>query len=274
MPLFHMPRGEDPTFEAPTFVIVSVYPGTSPNDMEKLVADPIEEKLNELENIKRIRSDINDGLCVTEVEFRFSEYRKEKYNEVVREMNTLRASLPADLLAIDIEKITVSDVNTYQLALSSQTATYRQLYDDADRLKKSLETIQEIKKVKIHGYPQEQVRISIDLEKMAQNHIPLNQVLAVVQNEARNIPGGSIAAGGKRFNIKTSGDYGSLEEIKNTVVLTSKDQIVYLKDIATVEMKHADETHLARFNGKKALFVSVSEKDQTNIIAINKERTT
>lgn len=269
--LFHMPRGEDPSFEPATFVIVSVYPGTSPSDMEKLVADPIEERLNELDNIKRIRSDIDDGLCVTEVEFLYKEDPDEKYNEVVREINSLRPSLPADLLALDIQRVTASDINTYQLALTSNSTTQRQLYDEADRLKKKLETIKDIKKVRIHGYPEEQVRISIDLEKMAQNRIPLNRVLAAIQNEAVNIPGGSIDAGGKRFNVKTSGDYASVEEIKNTVVLTSTDQIVYLKDIASVEMKHADETYITRFNGKKSLFVSISEKDQTNIIAVNKQ---
>ena len=269
--LLHMPRGEDPPFTPPTFVVISVYPGTSPNDMEKLVADPIEEKLNELDNIKRIRSDINDGVCVTEVEFMYKENPDEKYNEVVREMNSLRSSLPADLLSIDIQKITASDINTYQLALTADSATYRQLYDEADRLKKSLETISDIKKVKIHGYPQEQVRISIDLEKMAQNRLSLNSVLATVQSDAKNIPGGSVDAGGKKFNIKTSGDYASLDEIKNTVVMASTDRIVYLRDIAAVEMKHAHETYIARFNGKKALFVSISEKDKTNIVAINKQ---
>lgn len=269
--LFHMPRGEDPTFNAPTFVIVSVYPGTSPNDMEKLVADPIEEKLNELDNIKRIRSDINDGLCVTEVEFVYKEDPTEKYNEVVREMNSLRSSLPADLLSIDIQKITASDVNTYQLAIVGNNTSYRQLYDEADRLKKNIETINDVKKVKIHGYPQEQVRISIDLEKMAQNKLSLNRVLSIIQSDATNIPGGSIDAGGKKFNIKTSGDYASLEEIKNTVVMASTDQIVYLKDIASIEMKHSDETYMTRFNGKKALFVSINEKEKTNTIAVNKQ---
>jgi len=138
-------------------------------------------------------------------------------------------------------------------------------------LKKNLEKISEIKKVKINGYPQEQVRISIDLEKMAQNRLSLNNVLATIQSDAKNIPGGSVDAGGKKFNIKTSGDFASLDEIKNTVVMASADRIVYLKDIAAIEMKHADETYITRFNGKKALFVSISEKDKTNIIAINKQ---
>jgi len=167
--LLHMPRGEDPTFEPPTFVIVSVYPGTSPNDMERLVADPIEERLNELDNVKTIKSNVDDGLCVTEVEFLYKEDPKEKYNEVVREMNSLRSSLPADLLSLEIQKITASDINTYQLAFTSNNASQRELFDQADRLKKELETIKEIKKVKINGYAEQQVRISVDLEKMAQN---------------------------------------------------------------------------------------------------------
>jgi len=269
--LLHMPRGEDPTFEPPTFVIVSVYPGTSPNDMERLVADPIEERLNELDNVKTIKSNVDDGLCVTEVEFLYKEDPKEKYNEVVREMNSLRSSLPADLLSLEIQKITASDINTYQLAFTSNNASQRELFDQADRLKKELETIKEIKKVKINGYAEQQVRISVDLEKMAQNSISLNRIIAAVQGDAANIPGGSIDAGGKKFNIKTSGDYASIDEIRNTVILTTGDQLVYLKDIALVELKHADQNYITRFNGKKALFLSISEKDKTNIIAINKQ---
>lgn len=267
--LMNMPRAEDPTFRAPNFFIIAVYPGTSPNDMEKLVADPIEEKLNELDNIKRVRSDIDDGLLVTQVEFVYSEDPDEKYNEVVREINSLRGSLPADLLSLDIQKVTASDVNTYQLALVSETAPYRALHDEADKLKQKLEGIKEIKKVKIHAYPEQQVRISVDLGKMAQQGIPLNRVLGAVQSEAANIPGGSIDAGARKFNIKTSGDYASLDEIRNTVVYSAADKVVYLRDIANVEMEHDAESYLARYNGKKALFVTVSEKDNTNIIKVN-----
>lgn len=134
--LFTMPRGEDPLFRAPNFFIVAVYPGASPTDMEKLVADPIEEKLNELDNIKRIRSDIDDGLLVVQVEFIYSENPDEKYSEVVREVNSLRPSLPADLLSLEIRKVTASDVSTYQLAFVTDSVSYRALYDQAEALKK------------------------------------------------------------------------------------------------------------------------------------------
>ena len=271
--LFTMPRGEDPLFRAPNFFIVAVYPGASPTDMEKLVADPIEEKLNELDNIKRIRSDIDDGLLVVQVEFIYSESPDEKYNEVVREVNSLRPALPADLLSLEIRKVTASDVSTYQLAFVTDSASYRALYDQADALKKEIEKIREVKKVKLHGYPDQQLRVSVDLGKMAQHRLSLNRVLGAIQSEAQNIPGGSIDAGGKKFNIKTSGDYGSVEEVRNTVVQAGDGRIVYLKDIATVEMAYNDETYLTRYNGKKAIFLTVSEKDRTNILEVQKKVT-
>ena len=271
--LFTMPRGEDPLFRAPNFFIVAVYPGASPTDMEKLVADPIEEKLNELDNIKRIRSDIDDGLLVVQVEFIYSESPDEKYNEVVREVNSLRPALPADLLSLEIRKVTASDVSTYQLAFVTDSASYRALYDQADALKKEIEKIREVKKVKLHGYPDQQLRVSVDLGKMAQHRLSLNRVLGAIQSEAQNIPGGSIDAGGKKFNIKTSGDYGSVEEVRNTVVNASDGRIVYLRDIATVDMVYNDETYITRYNGKKAIFLTVSEKDRTNILEIQKKVT-
>ncbi len=264
--LFTMPRGEDPPFNAPLYFIIAVYPGTSPNDMEKLVADPIEEKLNELNDIKRIRSTIDDGLLVTQVEFTYGSDIDSKYNEVVREVNGIRANLPADMLSLDIQKVTSSDVSTYQLALVSETVPYHIMHDKAEALKKDLEKIKTLKKVKLHGFPEEEIRVQVDLERMAQLGIPLNRVLGAIQTEASNIPGGSIDASARKFNIKTSGDYGSIEEIRNTVIATSGEKIVHLRDLAEVQLEEGDQAYRARFNGKRAMFISITEKEHTNII--------
>ncbi len=264
--LFTMPRGEDPPFNAPNFFIISVYPGTSPNDMEKLVADPIEEKLNELNDIKRIRSTIDDGLLVTQVEFTWGTDIESKYNEVVREINGIRADLPSDLLSLDIQKVSSSDVSTYQLALVSSDAPYELLELKAEDLKKQLEKIKTVKKVKIHGLPEQYVSISIDLAKMAQLKIPLNKVMAAIQSEATNIPGGSVDAGGKKFNIKTSGDYLSIDEIRNTIVNSNGNQSVKIKDISTVSIKDSEHNYKTRFNGNRSIFISLTEKERTNIV--------
>src|SRR5689334_17865651 len=109
--LLNMPRGEDPDFAAPQFSVVVVYPGTSPKDMEELVADPIEKRMNELDDIKRVVSRMDDGLAVIRVEFKYETDPDKKYQDVVREMDALKTELPQDIFDIDILKFNPTDVS-------------------------------------------------------------------------------------------------------------------------------------------------------------------
>ncbi|HEX8528914.1 MAG TPA: efflux RND transporter permease subunit, partial [Cytophagales bacterium] len=109
--LFNMPRGEDPTFKTPQFIVVAIYPGTSPTDMEELVVDPIEDKVNELENIKKVITNIDDGVAVMRVDFTYDSDPDDKYEELLREINNLRPGLPEGLYDLEVQRITPSDVN-------------------------------------------------------------------------------------------------------------------------------------------------------------------
>lgn len=260
-----MPRAEDPQINPPTYPIVIVYPGTSPQDMEELVAKPIENRLYELENIDRIVTAIEDGLAVIKVEFKYGVNVDNKYQEVVREVNALRTNLPKDILSIDIRKVDPSDVNILQIALISENASYAQLKKQADNLKDQLEKVVDLKKVKISGVPDEMVRIDLQLDKLAALKIPLNVLLGSIQSEAINIPGGSVTAGNKTFNVKTSGKFSSLEDIAQTVVYNANGKIVLLKDVATISFRHEAEKHITRLNGYRAVLVNAAQKVGSNI---------
>ena len=267
--LFTMPRGEDPPFNAPIFVITAVYPGTSPADMEELLAEPIEETMYELEDIKKISTTCDDGLMVMQIEFNYTVNTLEKYNDVNRELNRLRPDLPEDLLLLDLIRAQSSDVAIFQTALVSNGASYDDLENEADKLKNRLEKIKDLKQVTIQAYPERQIDIKIDLEKMAQNRLGLNQVLGLIDASNVNIPGGSIDLGSKQFNIKTTSIYEDLEDVRNTIVRTTEEgRIVYLKDIATVRFDDEDETYRARFNGERAIWVNIRQKDKKNIVQV------
>jgi multidrug efflux pump subunit AcrB len=186
--LLTMPRAEDPQINPPTYPILVVYPGTSPQDMEELVVKPIENKIYELENIDKIVTAIEDGLAVIRVEFKYGEDVDDKYQEVVREINALRSELPEDIFSIEIRKVDPSDVNILQVALVSENASYRQLKKQAEDLQDELEKVVDLKKVKISGVPDEEVRIYLKLDRIAAFQIPLNVVLGSIQSEAVNIP--------------------------------------------------------------------------------------
>lgn len=269
--LFNMPRGEDPDIEAPNFSVVTIYPGTSPQDMEELVVDPIEKKLNELDDVKKLITRIDDGLAVTTIEFKYETDPERKYQDVVREIDGLRAKLPQDILSMEVQKFTPSDVNIIQIALMSETAPYKDLEEWSKELKERLEKIKSLKNVENWAFPQQQVRVSLHLEKLAQNKIPLNKVLGAIQSENVNIPGGSIEMGTKKFNVKTSGNYKSVDEIKNTIVSSANGKLVYIKDIAEVSFDYEEQAYIARLNGRRGVFVVASRKAGTNIFSVEEQ---
>lgn len=269
--LFTMPRSEDPDIHPPQFTVVVIYPGTNPKDMEQLVVDPMEKKINELDDMKHVITDIRDGLAVMQVQYKYSSDPDDKYQELVREINSLRSQLPSDVADIRINKQIPSDVSIYQYALISENATYTQLKKYSKDFKERLEKIKTLKKVEFSGIPEPQVKVSLNLQKIAQQQLTQDQIVGALQSEGVNIPGGSISMATKKLNIKTSGNYRTLDEVANTVVSRSNGKIVYLKDVADVKMGYEDETHITRLNGYRCSFVNVSQKEGENIISVQSQ---
>ena len=262
--MLSMPRSEDPEMHPPSFSVIVNYPGTSPRDIEDRVVTPLEKTLSGLDDIKRLRTSISSGVEVIRVEYKYSSNIDSKYQEVVREVNNKRSELPADITNIEIQKQQPTDVNVLQVALVSENAARSKLQYFAEKLQDELEKVPSLKKVDIFGLPAQQVRIELDLEKMAQMHLPLSAVSNSLHSEMASIPGGSIDAAHQTFNIKTN-DYRTLDAVNNTVVSATEGKNILLKDIAHVYYGYADETYITRLNGHRCVFVAAAQKDGENI---------
>jgi multidrug efflux pump subunit AcrB len=267
----NMPRSEDPVIDAPQFPIIVIYPGASPEDLEELVVDPLEKTIYALENIKRIETEIKDGAAILKVEYQYNEDVDEKYQELVREVNTLRPQLPEEIFSIEVKKVRPSDVNILQIALVSENASRETLKTEADRLQKDLESIPELKNVRIHGLPAQVVKIELQLDKIASLNIPLVALIGSIKSELSNIPGGQVDAGNKTFNVKTSGNYGSAEEIAETVVYSLQGRNIHLKDVAMIRDDFEASKYITRLNGYRAIFVTAALKEGTNISKVQEK---
>jgi multidrug efflux pump subunit AcrB len=260
-----MPRAEDPDMNAPQFPIIAVYPGTSPDDMEELVVKPVEKRLYELENVRKINTTISDGLAVFAVYYKYGVNVDEKYSEIVRELNSIKGDLPKEVIKLEAQKATPSGTNVLQMALISNNASLDQLKITAERLQEDLEKVTSLKKVTISGLPESQVKIDLNIEKMAQMQVSPDRVLQAIQSEIANIPGGSIVENTKSYNILTSGNYQNIEEIKNTIVFSYQGKNVLLTDVAKVYFDYAPENHITRLNQNRCLFVTAAQKSGENI---------
>lgn len=270
--LFTMPRSEDPTIHPPEYLITVIYPGTSPKDMEEQVVKPIENKIYGLENIDKVLTTIEDGVAAIQVKFKYGVDIDNKYQEISTEMNALKNSaLPKDIYLIKTEKISSSDVKILQVALVSDNASDKLLRDEADKLKTRLEKITNLKEVKYSGMPEQEIRVDVQLDKLAQMKIPLNVVVGSLQSEAADIPGGSVNLESKVFNVKTSGKFKSTEDVANTVIYNANGKIVYLKDVADVSYRSEMVNHIARVNGHRCVLVTAAMKDNVNITKVQDE---
>lgn len=260
-----MPRSEDPPISPPGTGIIVILPGGSPSDIEELIVEPIENELNELSDIKEIHSSMQDGLAHISIEFINGSDPDKKYSEVIQKVNSIREELPDEIYTIDFIKWESTDIVILQTALISETASYDELKSEAERLQDRLETVPDVKDIEIMAFREQEVRVSLDMGKMAAKNVSFSMIIQAVSSENMNIPGGSIDIGKKRFSIRTSGSYNKLEDIRNTVVSSYDGKVVYLKDIADVRFDYRDRSYIARANGKRAVLITATQKANTNI---------
>jgi len=266
----HMPREEDPYFKISGFFITAIDPGADPKDLERLVAKPIEDRLAELEDLKKLETTIRDGVSFTAVEFQAYTDAEKKYDEVTREVNALRPSLPAEIQDLEIRKISPALVNIVQIALVSPDAPYRELEDRARELKDLLKTVPGIRTAESWAHPQRELRIAVDLKRMAELRVTPGQVISAVQSENANIPAGFVDLGPRTFSLKTSGSYTDLNQVRDTVVSAHQGRAVRVRDIAEVTWSSQPVSYLGRFKGQRAVFVTANQKDGYNILEVRK----
>ncbi len=263
--MLSIPKAEDPSFPSPNFAVIAVLPGANPGDLERAVVDPVEGRLKALDDVKSIKTTIEDSLSVMQVEFNAGVDPDRKQDEVLREINGLRATLPKELVRLEVLHFNPSNVNIREVALVSDTAPYHDLEVQARALKKRLEGRPGVRESVVAGLPKQEVRVELDLGRMAALGILPGEVLGAVGGDAVNVPAGAVDAGARRFNVKTSGDYASVDEVGDTVVRSVGGKIVHLRDVAKVAMVDAEATHVARFDGKRAVLVAANQKDGANI---------
>jgi multidrug efflux pump subunit AcrB len=264
----NLAREEDPYFKLPAFFVTAIYPGADPKDLERLVTKPIEDRIAELDDLKELETTIRDGVSFTAIEFEAWTDADKKFDEVTREINSLRPDLPSELARLEVRKFSPSLVNTMQFALVSEDAPYKELEDYARVLKDTLKSIDGVRTAETWAYPARELRVEVDLKRMAELRLSPAQVIQAIQSENANIPAGILDLGPRSFSLKTSGYYESLDQVRDTVVTALEGKVVRLSDVADVRWENSAQYYLGRFSGKRAVFVTANQKDGYNILDV------
>ncbi len=264
----NMPRSEDPQFDLPITLVEVIYPGASATDVETLVVDVLEDEISDIENIKKVESEVRNGGARVTVEFLYGVDGEVSFNKVKQAISAVKSKLPVGVQELLVIKATPTSVAIAQLALWNEQGDYKEMEYYAKLLEKRLEAIESVRKASRWGYPTQIVSVDINLALIKQYQLSLLEIENVLKGRALNITPGFVDASSRRFNLKASGNFSSLDVLANTIVASTEDYVLRLKDIAEVKFSNLEPNYLAFYNDKPVIFLTLEQAEKTNIFDV------
>ncbi|MGK6319477.1 efflux RND transporter permease subunit [Sphingomonas sp. DT-204] len=266
-----IPRTEDPQFPSPFMTVRTVMPGATPYEMEQLVARPIEDALDALDDVEEVRSTSADGTSQVRVEFTWGTNADRKYDEVVREVNALRPRLPAGVTRMDVLRARTIEVSIMEVALVSEQLPMRRLEKVADRLREAIQRVPGVRDAGYWGAPQSEMRVTLDLGRLAQLRLPASAVVDALARAGVEAPIGAVHAGDRRLTVRQGGAFDSIAAVEAVPVASVTGRVIHVRDVARVMWETAEPEHITRFGGRRALLVSATQKEGADVTAITRE---
>jgi multidrug efflux pump len=256
MSYLNMPKEQFPEIVFPQMYIATIYPGTSPSDIEKLVTKHIEKQVKGISGVKKITSNSIQDYSSVLVEFNTDvdvNIAKQKVKDAVDQAkNDLPTDLPDDpqVIEVDVSQVPIMGINLsgdYELS---------KLKKYADDMQDQIESMREIRRVDIIGAPEREIQINVDKYKMEAANITFSDIERAIQYQNMTISGGTIKMDGVKRNIIVSGEFDNMSQINNILILSQSGAKTYLKDILEaggVKDTYKEAESFARLNGKNVI---------------------
>ncbi len=263
---FSIPKEQFPEIVIPTIIVNTVYPGTSPEDMENLVTRPIEKQCKSLADVKKITSNSVQDFSTIVVEFKpgieVSEAKQRVRDAVDKAKTNLPNNLPKDP---DIKEFDISEIPIMNINLAGDYDLQR-LKRYAEEAQDKIESLKEITRVDIVGALEREIKIDVDMYKMQAASVSFRDIENAVAAENVTISAGTITSFGTRYTIRLAGQFKSPDEIKNIMLKSASGAMVYIKDIADVRDSFKEQESFARLDGKNVITLNVIKKSGENLI--------
>ncbi len=263
-----IPKDARPDIQVPTYYVSIPLAGVSPEDSERLLLKPMEEKLRGLEGVKEITSIASLGHGGIIVEFE-TEVDTETASQDVREkVDQAKAELPDDAEEPVINEVNFNLFPVLIVALSGDVPE-RTLYRHARQLQDELESIPSVLEANLNGQREELLEVIIDTSRLESYQITQQELFNAVSRNNRLVAAGTFDSGRGRFSIKVPGLIETARDVYNLPVKEVEGTVVTLQQVAEIRRSFKDRRTFARFNGKPAITISVVKRTGENIIRTN-----
>ncbi len=269
---FSMPRENFPEIKETKIYISSIYPGNTAEDIEKLITDPIEDKLKTVSNVVEITSTSQEDYSMVVVEFDENISVEAAKQKVKDEVDSETSS--EDWPTFNNAKV---EPNVFDLSMSEEIPILNinisgdypvdKLKEFGEYLEDEIEGLQEIKQVDIRGAQDKEVEVAVDIYKMMAAQVSFDDIINTINRENMTMSAGNLITSGQRRTIRIIGEIESPKELENFVVKSEKGSSIYLRDVAEVTFKDEDKTTYAREFGAPVVMLDVKKRAGKNMVA-------
>lgn len=267
----NMSRFEDPEFTIRTALVVTQYPGASPQEVASEVTESLETALQQLQEVEEISSVSSAGLSIINVDIKYEFSRTAEdlqglWTKVRNKVADASGDLPpgAGEPSVNDE---FGDVYGLYFAITGDGYSMREIEDYAKSLRTTLLAVDGVGKVTLSGVLDEAIYVEIARERLAALGISVNQVYSDLAQQNVVLFSGDVKVGSRRLAIRPTGLVDSVEAIENLEISTASGTIVYLRDIAAVKREYIDPPQLeVRYNGKPAVALGISNVTGANVV--------
>ncbi|MGF1556304.1 efflux RND transporter permease subunit [Paucihalobacter sp.] len=268
---FSMPRENFPEIKETKIYISSIYPGNTAEDIEKLITDPIEDRIKTVSNVVEITSTSQEDYSIVVVEFDENISVEAAKQKIKDEVDSETAG--EDWPTFNGAKV---EPNIFDLSISEETPILNinisgdypvnKLKEFGEYLEDEIESLQEIKQVDIRGAQDKEVEVAVDIYKMMASQVSFNDIITAIKNENVTSSAGNMISSGQRRTIRILGEIEEPKELEDVVVKNEKNNPVYLKEVAVVEFKDEDKTTNARESGRQVVMLDVKKRAGKNMV--------
>ena len=260
-----------PNITSPIVSVTTIYPGASPDEIQRTVGQPLEEALGALNGVKNVTSTSSENVSQITVEFNLEVAAVRAAEDVREKVAAVRGTFPADAQDPIIQRFDPSSLPVITFAVVDNSGKLpsdelRRLVDD--KLKPRLDRIGGVADVNVTGGLLRQIKVNLNLDEMRVRRVAPSQVVSAIQTENLTLPGGMITENGKNINVRTPGNFRTIDEIRNIIVSNPRGVPTYLKDVADVQDGFAEPDSYTRLNGKDTIAISIIKQSGTNTVTI------
>ena len=268
---FEIPVDLMPETEYPTLTVSATYAGVAPEEMETLVARPIEEAVASAPGVEEITSTSNEGQASVRVKFAYGADLDEAANELRARLDRNRERLPDDLEPPMLYKFDTSQFPIMFITVRAEDMDPKELRHFAEKnVQYRLERAPGVAQARISGGLRRQIHVELDLKKLRSLNLSVAEVVARLRSENQNRPVGPVSEGRYEVLLRTQGEFESLEDILAVGVATRQGVPVYLRDIATVTDSHEDIRYIVTVNGEPAVRMFIYKQSGANTVEVSK----